>query len=368
MSILRTPAVSKAVRVLAAVGLISSATLALSTSSEAAAGGGLTPASGGALTSQVVSLAGTGFANVAGTSQVLPPGGSTYGVSFAPGTCAADAATAHTAGQIDAVSAAVASSTRLVVRVPGGPGSLADTVTAGIESKKDYNLCVYSANVVGGLNKLLTSAKYTVYPRPTLAATGFLSATSGPSFGGQTISVVGDTTSGASATVSGYFTAKTTATLGGVPLLSIKVAKDGNSFSAVTPPIPAGPVDLVVTTEGGSVTQPAAYTSSSAVIVSPSLVSVDGGTVLTIKGKGFNAIQGAAGFGVLFYSGSYDAGSNPGTPCTDIQTLSDVELVCTSPALTTGAYNVMVTDDLTGAAATFASVPSSGATVTAGGF
>jgi hypothetical protein len=360
---------SKTTRIVVLAGLLASYLLVSGGPSEAAAGG-LSPATGGALTAQVVVLTGKDFANAAGTQQVLEPGDPGYGVSFAAGTCAADAAAGHTAGQIDAANVAVPSATRLVVSIPGGAGGLPDTVnaTTGLESKKDYNLCVYSANVTGGVNKLMTSAKFTVFPKPTLAATNFLSLTSGPSTGGQAISVIGDTTSGASATASGYFSSKTTATLGGVAMTNIKIAKDGNSFSAVTPALPAGPADLVVTTEGGSVTADDAYTVTSAITVSPDLVAPAGGTVLDIKGKGFNAIKSATGFGVLLFAGPYDASTNPGAPCTEVQTVSDVELVCTAPALAPGAYNVMVTDDTTGAAPTYASVISSGATVTAGGF
>ena len=154
-------------------------------------------------------------------------------------------------------------------------------------------------------------------------------------------------------------------TLGGVALTGIKVAKDGNSFTAVTPPLPIGLADLSVTTEGGSVTKNDAYTASAAIAVSPALISPAGGTIITIKGKGFAAIEDAAGFGIAFYAGAYNSSST----CTNLQIVSDTELVCTAPALDPGAYNVMVTDDLgSGPAAAYASVVSSGATVTAGAF
>jgi IPT/TIG domain len=366
MSIPRTSTPLKVARIAAVTGLACSLLLASSESSQAVGTTGLAPATGGALTDSVVVLTGKDFANVAGTSQVLAPGGSTYGVSFASGTCATDAAAGHTANQIDAASIAVASSTRLVVEVPGGSGGLSDTVASGtgLETKKEYNLCVYSANLTNGLNKLMTNAKFTVYPKPTLAATNFLSLSGGASTGGQAISVVGDTSGGGSTTMSGYFTAKTTATLGGMPLLGIKVAKDGNSFSAVTPAIPVGQLDLVVATEGGSVTATGAYASSPALVVSPNLVAPAGGTVISIKGKGFSAIRSAPGFGVVFFAGGYD----PSSTCSSVQVVSDTELVCSTPALAPGAYNVVVTDDTTGGAATFTTVASSGATVTAASF
>jgi hypothetical protein len=368
MRSLKSLTTAKVGRIAVTAALVTACLATLSESSQAATGAGLTPSSGGALTAQVLSLTGGGFSDAAGTSKVLAPGGTTFGVSFtSAASCASDAAAGHAAGQIDATQISIASSNRLIISVPG-TGGLADTVGSNnVETKKDYQLCVYAATATNGVNKLMTSAKYSVYPRPTLAASNYLSLTSGPSTGGQAITVIGDTSGSSSTSTSGYYSAKTTAALGGVTLANLKVAKDGNSFTAVTPALPSGPATLVVTTEGGSVTQTAAYTAVNSIVVSPSLVSPPGGTVVTVKGKGFFGVKDAAGFGIAFYAGDYST-SNPGTPCTSVQVISDTELVCASPLLNAGAYNVIVTDDLTGSTPTYASVVSSGATVTAGGF
>jgi IPT/TIG domain len=369
MSLRRILAPSRAVRLGALAALLAASAVALGAPSEAATGA-LTPSTGGALAAPSLILAGTGFADSGGTSKVLPAGADTYGVSFAAGTCAPDAAAGHAARQIDVVSAAVLSPTRMAVDVPGavnGTGGLVDTVSAGVESKKDYALCVYSATLTGSVYKLLVSARYTVYPVPTLAAhPADLSMTIGPASGGQTITVLGDTTAGSSATARGYFSARTAATLGGRSLLTLHVARDGNSFTAVTPPVPAGVVDLVVTTEGGSVTDDGAYTSATSITVSPAVVAPAGGTALTITGLGFQAIQDAPGFGVLLRGGQDDPISNPGTACTDVQVQSDTRLTCVSPALALRAYTVVVTDSSSDPqAATYANILTSGATVTA---
>jgi hypothetical protein len=369
MTIRMTSMRSRAGRATVVAGLAASLLLVATDPSGAATkapASGLSPSTLGALQQDVVVLTGKDFANAAGTSQVLSV--VSHGVSFATGTCAADAAAGQSAGQIDATNVAVASPTRLVIGVPGGGGGLADAVANGVEAKKDYNLCVYSSIPTSGAYKLRATAKLTVYPKPTLDPVAFLSSTSGPASGGQAITVIGDTSAGTPAAASGYFTGKTTATLAGVPLVGIKVAKDGNSFTAVTPPMPAGPADLVVTTEGGSVTAAAAYTVTNAIIVSPSLVNPTGGSVVSVKGKGFRAIKDAPGFGVVFYAGTYDSFGNPGTPCDNVLVVSDTDLVCDSPVLNPGAYNVMVTDDMTGAGPTYSSVISGAATVTASGF
>src|SRR3954452_18057059 len=208
MSILKTAGASRALRLGLAVG-VAGATLVgavVSGQTAQAATTGLSPATGPTAGGNVVALSGAGFANAAGTSLVLASG--SHGVSFQATTCA----TSVSASATDVTTFSVVSDIRLVLTVPAG---VTDTVTSNVESKKDWNLCVYAA-ATG--NKLLASAKYTVYPKPTLDSATPITPKSGPSFGGQSITVLGDTSGAGSSspTASGYFSSKTIATLGGV--------------------------------------------------------------------------------------------------------------------------------------------------------
>jgi hypothetical protein len=359
-------------RGLAVVALVATALVSASTSTEAAAPAkgpsGVVPATGPARVPQMISLYGKGFATDTGNALVDT---TSAGASFTTTkTCAADSAAAATANQIASGGVTVASPTRIVISVP--QDALDDGVDAktGLEVKKDYLLCVYAA----ADTKLMTSNKFTVYPAPTLAASNFIAPTSGPSVGGQTFSVAADTSmtsTPASATKSGYYAAKMSVTLGGQPVTGVKVAKDGNSFTGVTPPLPPGPADLVITTEGGSVTAVGAYTVVVGITVTPTIINPNIATIVSIKGKGFNAIKNAPNLGVAFVTGVFDQTTNPGTPCPILSVVSDKEILCTSPVgtLLPSAYNVVVTDDITSSAtATYTSIVSGGSTVTVGTF
>jgi len=363
---------SKLARTLLVVSLTASALLVSSGPGEAAAPKaptGVVPASGPARAAQMISLYGKGFATDTGNPLVDV---TAHGASFATTkTCAADATAATTASQIDSGGVTVASATRLIISIAAA--SLDDGLDAksGLETKKDYLLCIYSNNTDA---KLVTSNKFSVFPAPTLAATNIMSPVSGPSVGGQAITVAADTSgtsTPASATKSGYYSSKMTVTLGGMPVAAVKVAKDGNSFTGVTPPLPPGPADLVVTTEGGTVTAPAAYVVVVGITVTPTAINPSVATIVSIRGKGFNAIKTAPNLGVVFVAGPYDQSTNPGISCPILSVVSDKEILCTSPtgALATTAYNVVVTDDVTSSTtATYTSIVSTGSTVTVGTF
>lgn len=372
MTDLTASAARRLARTLVVVALAATTLVSGATSSGAAAPAkgpsGVVPATGPGRTAQMISLYGKGFATDTGTSLVATaPTGASFAVTKA---CAADSTAAATAGQIASDGVTVASATRVVISIPTGVLDDGLDSKSGLETKKDYLVCVYAA----ADDKLMASSKFTVYPAPTLAATGFMSPASGPSVGGQTINVVADTSATstpASATKSGYYTSKMVVTLGGQPVTGLKVAKDGNSFIGVTPALPAGPADLAITTEGGTVTATAAYTVVLGVTVSPSIVNPAVATIISIKGKGFNAIKSAPNLGVALVAGVYDQSANPGTPCPILSVVSDKEILCTSPTgvLAPSAYNVVVTDDTTNSAtATFTSIVSSGSTVTVGTF
>jgi hypothetical protein len=73
----------------------------------------------------------------------------------------------------------------------------------------------------------------------------------GPTTGGQTVTITG----------TGFVPGATTVTIGGItiPAAGVTVAPGGNSLTFVTPPHAAGPVDVTVTTPGGT-TAALAYT------------------------------------------------------------------------------------------------------------
>ena len=345
MSILKTAGASRALRIGLALG-VAGATLVgavVTGQSAQAAGTSVSPATGPTAGGNVVTLNASGLMDAAGvTSQVYAV--ASHGVNFQSATSCATTAPAATSASVVDVAAAgftLVSASKAVVTVPSG---VIDTTTSGVESKKDWYLCVY-ANA--GTHKVLASAKYTVYPVPTIAASNGIIPASGPSFGGQSVTVTGT-----------YFSAKTTATLGGVALTNLKVAKDGNSFTATTPANAAGATALVVTTEGGSATLASGgtghYTYANAITVTPQTGVVAGGTALTIDGVGFNALKAdfAAGKAdVLFTFGQFNLltvsakVSNGGIArCTNVQIVSDTQLVCTTPDFSTTGANVAVAE------------------------
>jgi IPT/TIG domain len=388
MSILTSAAASKTLRLGLAVGLASVAfvgAVATSQSAQAAtAKSTLSPATGqgranaaGAVTATgTIVLTGTGFTDAAGTSVVKADGGgatwtaNTTGVQFNNATaCPAAPATADGTAVINLTAATtpatytVVSATRIVLTVP----SLPLTSASGNWTSKAYRLCVYDNS---GTPVLLADAAYTVYPQPTVSS---VTPAQGALTGGNTVTVVGVN-----------FTAKSTASLNGVPLTSVKVAKDLKSLTGVVPATSAIPVmtafttlggskyDLTVTTEGGPSTYTTAntnddYTYVNAVTVSPKLSIQGSATPITVTGKGFNTILTptngvpAASAGVLLAINQYDstnAGSvaatkaSAGSACGSVTVVSDTELVCTvANNVPNGAYLVTVTDNTTAAIA-----------------
>jgi hypothetical protein len=385
MSILKNGKASRALRLGAVLTLATAGVVSLSTSSEAA-GSGLLPAYLPDNTAAVFVLTATGLKSPAGTELVNTIVG--HGVVYGTATCAA---TNSGTTMTDATARTVVSATRMSVTMP------AINVTA----KTDYNLCVY--RITSGA--LLASAKFSVYPAPTVTLVDPLN---GPQTGGQTITVEGTN-----------FTSKTTGTLNGVALRSVKVAKDGLSFTAVTAAAtPDANTDLIVTDEGGSVTN-TTYSIKNAITVTPSTVAAGSSATLTIKGSGFTAAVGIgsakafdassggvdSGNGtavgtntavghVYLVRGTYNQllylpGANKGngqvTECINPAVVSDTEIVCTLDTsssitattgvydyngtdLAAGAYTVLVVDDGSIAVPGFKTSVTGGATITVGDF
>jgi hypothetical protein len=352
MNVLKATAASKAARVGVALGVASVALIGLAPHSDAAVKFTLSPATGPAATAgKVISVTGSGFKS-AGANLV-------HAAYFATAACATTEGSGTNASAKSTVSA-----TKLVLTVPSlALSSVSATSTA-------YNLCVYSTATN---NPLIGSGTYTVYPAPTVTS---VTPSSGASYGGQTITVSGTKLS-----------AKTTATLGGVALTGIKVSTDGTSFTAVTPAGTGTNVDLVVTTGGGRTTD-STYDYTTAVSVTPGSVTAGSTEPITVKGKGFTGTgmdfsttdgthQNDTNGHVYLVQGTYDATDDGGgaktlaqtDECTDVQVVSDTELVCNVPSTVgDGAYTVTVVDDGQVGTPGYQSVVSAGATVTVADF
>jgi hypothetical protein len=390
MSILTSAAASKTLRLGLAVGLAGAAfvgAVATSTSAQAATtpkstlspatGQGRANAAGAVTATGTIALTGTGFTDAAGTSVVKADTGgatwtaSTTGVQFnSATTCPAAPAAADGTAVVNLTAATtpatytVVSATRIVLTVP----SLILTNSSGVYTSKAYRLCVYDNT---GTPVLLADAAYTVYPQPTVSS---VTPSQGSLTGGNTVTVVGVN-----------FTSKSTASLNGVPLTGVKVAKDLKSLTGVVPPTSAIPLmtafttlggskyDLTVTTEGGPSAPTGAvatnddYTYVNAVGVSPKLAIQGTATPITVTGKGFNTILtptngvpiAAAGvvIGINQYN-STDATTfaatkaSSGGLCGSVTVVSDTELVCTvASTVPNGAYVVTVTDNTSSAIA-----------------
>lgn len=153
------------------------------------------------------------------------------------------------------------------------------------------------------------------YVEPTVAS---LTPTSGPEYGGTTVTISG---AGLNTT--------TNVTFDGVPAEIVSVSPDGTSV-VVTSPAGDGSADIVLTSAGGStLTADDAfiYIAPSVTVVNPSSGPTAGGTTVTITGEGL-----AGTTGVLF-------GDTPGTI---VGTPSDTEVVVTTPAGVVGDIDVTV--------------------------
>ncbi len=350
MSILKNLTKSRAARAGVALGVVTATALTMAQSSALAATQALklSSATGPATsTTKVLTVTGTGFRSAAGANLVGV-------VEFqTTTTCAATSGTGTAVTVKNVVSA-----TSLVINTP----SLA-AGAAGIP--KAYVLCVYTSAPL-----LLGQATYTVYSAPTVTAA---SLTKGPSSGGQAVSIDGTN-----------FTAKSTVTVGGVAATGVKFTS-ATALSFVTPKTTAGATNIVVTTEGGKSATGAgnAYTSLNAVVVSPKTGIVDGGDVITVTGAGFEALDfstGANNDAVMFVPGVYAkavhgvGGSAAAKLCTNVQVVTDTQLVCTTPDFgTAGTHDAsfivtVVEDKAFDAAAPVASVVSSSAAFSAAAF
>jgi hypothetical protein len=192
----------------------------------------------------------------------------------------------------------VSSTTTLTATTPSNSaGAATVAITTGFGSASGINAYVY-------LNA------------PTF---GSISPNSGPTAGGQTVTITG----------TNFVIGGTTVTIGGNATTSVSVS-GSTSLTAVTPSGTAGAANVVVTTNGGSATGTNAYTYTNPPIVtgiSPTSGPQGGGTTVTITGTN------------LSYPTAVNFGANPAT----ILTNSSTQITVTSPAGSPGTVDVTVT-------------------------
>jgi hypothetical protein len=232
------------------------------------------------------------------------------------------------------------------------PGGL---VLIGTQTSAKWNVCVYdSASTTSSL--LLASASYTVVVPPTITS---IIPVSSPAGGGQSISVNGTGFGSGSAAISG--------SIGGVALTGIKVAPDGDSFTATTGPRAADTgLALTVTTQGGTVgsldpgSSPIPFTYSNGITVTPNTAASGTAVTLDITGAGFSQLSFDSGgtptstqAHVFLVKDAYVAASNRGVAeCDVLAVISDTELICSldlsadqlSPTDSTVALNTPIVD------------------------
>jgi hypothetical protein len=118
---------------------------------------------------------------------------------------------------------------------------------------------------------------YTYDPVPALVGA---SPASGPTIGGQTVTITG----------SGFVTGSTSVSFGLLPGLNVTVTSP-TTLTVITP-AGVGTVDVTVTTPGGSATLAGGYTYALAptvLTVLPAEGPVAGGQTVTVNGTGFAA-------------------------------------------------------------------------------
>lgn len=330
-----------------ATALTLSGTVALAGSSEAAvAAVKPVPSTGATAGGTVVTVTGKGFASAAGASKVGT-------VWFETTTCAVANIAVN---PVTGANLNVLSATKMTITTP----ALALTATP---APTVYNLCVSnSANTA-----VIGTAKFTSYAKPTINTTASganigLSPILGKSTGGGTVVIQGE-----------HFTTKTTATVGGVPLTKVKV-EIGSSTTAtatagddtLTGILPAGTGAanaVVVTSEGGpSANSAVSFGYVDVVTVSPSTGNGTASNGITLTGTGFNARKTTFAdaeaintavivfkpVGALYVTGTTLPAGVTAENCTSIQVVSDTELTCKAPDLSTaaeaGGYQVMIVD------------------------
>jgi hypothetical protein len=316
-----------------------------------------------------VVLTGKGFKTASGTAlyytTLLGASGGIQVATSCGTTLATIVGNVTNTASVGVISASASSPTRLALvlkNLPLGAGSV----------KKDYKICVYSKDVVNSTRALLGSSGFTVYPRPTVTSTV---PAGGPTYGGQTVTIEGTN-----------FTNKSTVKFGTVAATGVKFV-DATTLTAVAPSGASGNQVVKVTTEAGASTDVVNYAYANTITLSPNTGKAAAGNTITIRGSGFDALTFVGADitvdrawvvfmpGNLVYTGVDGVDGDvlpdiaPEGYCTNEVVISDTEMQCDTPALTTGlAYNVRVIDDGRINQAVALTTVSSGSTYTAAAF
>ncbi len=260
----------------------------------------LSPTSGLAAGGYPVTITGANFTNVIGSSIVTA-------VSF---------------GGTPATSFTVNSATQITATAPAGSGTVNVTVTTA-----------------GGTSVTATANQFTYLPAPTVTS---VSPNFGPQAGGTSVTITGTDLSGATAVL-----------FGGTTATSYVV----NSATQITATSPAGtgPVDVRVTTAGG--TSAISGADQFSYLATPTITSISptagpqaGGTAVTITGTNFIGTTGvnfgasaATGFTVNSAT-SITATAPPGTGTVDIRVSNSVG---TSPAVAADQFTYVAAPSVT---------------------
>lgn len=269
----------------------------------------------------------------------------------APTQIAATGTTA-TAGvlTVDPAQARRITTTKLALTVPssaypafddyGNPSTVnpQGLVLTGSQTSARWNLCVYDTDSTTS-STLLAVASYTVAIRPTI---GSISPASGPSGGGQTITVNGTGFAPLSAPITG--------SIDGSALTDIRVTASGTSLTATTGPHTAGSgFALTLNTPGGPVSSlnpdndpttndtPIPYSYSNGIAIAPNTAPVGSTVSVDVYGAGFSQLNFTGGgtpadgyAHVFLVKDAYAPASNRGVAeCGNVVVISDNELICT---------------------------------------
>lgn len=230
--------------------------------------GGPSVAGGGSSVTYTLNVTNAGPSDAQGVTvtAVLPPGMTLFSQSPAGGVVFTLSNSGNTMTATASSLPAGASSTILLFALAPNSGATFTTSAAVSSTTADpasaNNTASIATNVV-----------------VTAPAIGGVSPFSGPTAGGQAVTITGANLDGATAVSFG----------GAAATISSKAS---TAITVTTPPHAAGAVDVVVTTAGGSATASGAYTYTSApaiAAVSPSSGPETGGTAITISGSGFAA-------------------------------------------------------------------------------
>ncbi len=206
-------------------------------------------------------------------------------------------ATAVTIGGVAATSVTVVNATTISATTPAGTAGAKDVVVT-----------------TPGGSASLTNA-YTYVAAPTITA---ISPATGPTAGGQTVTVTGTNLTGA-----------TTLTIGGAAATSVTVVND-TTITAITPPRSVGAKNIVVSAPGGNATLTNGYTYVAApnFSISPNRGSHAGGAVVAITGSNLSGATAVTFNGVAATSFTVNSASS---------------ITATTPPGLTGLRSVVVT-------------------------